>query len=141
MIGFGAGLRRGEVLGLRRKDIDLARCKIEVRGQLVVYRDYSVEWKAPKTEAGSRTVSISGELVEVLRDVLRAGLEARMRGGVGADGLHHPPYFTHDGVAWINPERLTQSFAHLCDRAGLPDFTVHGTRHTHRTHLLPRVCQ
>jgi integrase len=135
---FGCGLRRGEVLGLRHKDVDLAAGKLYVRGQLVKYRDGSLEWKAPKTAAGARTVAISAELVSVLRDVIRPTLEARMRSGMGAAGLDDAPVFARDG-AWINPGALSQGFAALCDRIGLPAITFHGARHTHATMLLQRV--
>lgn len=139
VVAFGGGFRRGEVLGLRRRDVDLAGARIHVRGQLVEYHDGSNEWMPPKTEAGVRTVAISAELVDLLRGVLRAGLEARMRGGVGGDGLDDAPVFTEDGVAWIRPARLTRGFSKLCDAIGLPAFTFHGTRHTHATMLLQRV--
>lgn len=139
MLAFGCGLRRGELLGLRRMDVDLVAAKIHVRGQLIKYLDGTLEWKAPKTAAGRRTVAISDELVDVLRTVMREALEARMRRGIGGDGLDEAPVFTHDGVAWIKPEALSQGFATLCDRIGLPGFTFHGTRHTHATMLLQKV--
>lgn len=139
VIGFGAGLRRGEVLGLRRKDVDLAGARLHVRGQLVQYQDGTTEWKEPKTETGVRTVSLSPELVDVLRDVLREGLEARMRGGVGSGGLDDAPVFSFDGCAFIAPAKLSKSFGRLCDTIGLPEFTFHGTRHTHGTALLKKV--
>jgi integrase len=47
-------LRRGEVLGLRRGDVDLSTGKVNVQGQLVRYKDNSIEWKAPKTAKGVR---------------------------------------------------------------------------------------
>lgn len=139
VVAFGCGFRRGEVLGLRRKDVDLAGAKIAVVGQLVEYHDGSHEWQAPKTEAGVRTVAISPEVVDVLRKVMRESLEARMRAGVGGDGLDDAPVFTRDGVSWIRPARLSDSFNRLCDRIGLPAFTFHGTRHTHATVLLSKV--
>ncbi len=139
VVAFGCGLRRGEVLGLRRKDIDLAGARLHVRGQLVEYHDGTNEWKAPKTDAGARTVSLPPDVVNVLRDVLREALEARMRSGVGADGLDDAPVFTRDGVTPIRPGTLSQSFNELCDEIGFPHFTFHGARHTHATMLLQKV--
>jgi hypothetical protein len=42
-------------------------------------------------------------------------------------------------TSWINRARLTEDFSTLCDRIGLPEFTFHGTRLTHRTALPKRV--
>jgi integrase len=139
MVGFGAGLRLGEVLGLRRMDVDLDGARLHVRGQLIKYRDGTLDWVKPKTAAGARTIAISAELVGVLRKVMQDGLEARMRGGIGRDGLDEAPVFSRDGASWIKPAALSQEFSALCDRIGLSDFTFHGTRHTHGTALLKRV--
>jgi integrase len=139
IVAFGCGLRRGELLGLRRKDIDLPGGRLHVRGQLVEYHDGTNEWKTPKTDAGIRTVSLPPDIVVVLRDVLREALEARMRAGIGADGLEDAPVFTRDGVTPIRPGTLSQSFNELCDDIGFPHFTFHGARHTHATMLLQKV--
>ncbi|MFR3407303.1 MAG: tyrosine-type recombinase/integrase [Christensenellales bacterium] len=65
-----AGLRRGEVLGLRRGDIDLEaglirieRQRVRVRGQLVT--------APPKSSAGVRIVPISPELAPILTKAVR----------------------------------------------------------------------
>lgn len=70
-----AGLRRGEVLGLRRGDIDLEaglirieRQRVRVRGQLVT--------APPKSSAGVRIVPISPELAPILAKAVRYLLPA-----------------------------------------------------------------
>lgn len=57
-LALATGLRRGEVLGLRWSDIDLAGARLHVRGQMKEYQDGSTEWSAPKTESALRTVSL-----------------------------------------------------------------------------------
>lgn len=141
MVGLGAGLRRGEVCGLRRKDVDLANAKLQVRGQIVQYKDRSIEWKETKTEAGVRPVSLPAELVDVLRTVLRGQAEARMGAGIGAAGLEDAYVFSADanGLEPFVPDNLTARFRTFCTNHGLPEFTFHGTRHTHATHMLKAV--
>ena len=69
-IGFSlavyAGLRRGEILGLQRRDIDLfagtitvERQRLRVKGRIIT--------AAPKSDAGKRIVPISRELFPVIR--------------------------------------------------------------------------
>lgn len=63
-----AGLRRGEVLGLRWRDIDLENCTIMVRGQLQWLKSEDGGPRKPvwvpstKTRAGKRIIDISLEL-------------------------------------------------------------------------------
>lgn len=138
VIALGAGLRRGEVCGLRWRDVDLDGRRLHVRGQLVQYYDRTMEWKAPKSEAGTRTISLPAELVDLLRGLRRAAAENRMRAGLGG-GLDDAYVFTRDGVEPVKPDTLSDTFAEFCDAHGLPDFTFHGTRHTHATALLKAV--
>jgi integrase len=139
ILALSAGLRRGEVLGLRWKDVDLNSGKLSVNGQLVEYQDHSVQWKAPKTAAGTRTISLPSAAVDLLHRIRRQAAETRLRLGVGGGGLDDAYVFTADGETPHKPSRLSRSFSAHCDAHGLPEFTFHGTRHTHLTELLRRV--
>lgn len=139
LLGFAVGLRRGEMLGLRWGDVDLANAQLHVRGQIVQYRDNTMEWRAPKTESGARTVSIAHELVDVLRARRLAVMQERIKGGLGGK-LDEAYVFTEDGVSPLKPNNLTHMFKYHCERLGLPArFSLHGTRHTHLTMLLRAV--
>jgi integrase len=136
-VGLGAGLRRGEICGLRWRDVDLEGRRLHVRGQLVRYHDNSLEWHAPKTEAGVRSLSLPAELVDLFRGLRRSAAEHRLRVGLGA--LDDAYVFTRDGDRPVCPNSLTQGFTALCRGLGLDGFTFHGTRHAHITALLKRV--
>lgn len=70
-----AGLRSGEVRALRRKDIDLEDQRLQVDRAIDFGRDDEGSWKAtlkaPKTEAGERSVPFGGELKAILREHFR----------------------------------------------------------------------
>lgn len=138
-VGLAGGLRRGEVLGLRRGDVDLSTGKLNVQGQLVRYKDNSVEWKAPKSAKGVRRVTLPPEAVESLRLHIRAETERRMKLGVGQWKDTDYVFTGDDGLSPIVPNKLTDDFTALCDSIGLDGFTFHGTRHTHITALLKAV--
>lgn len=138
-LGFGGGLRRGELCGLRWRYAELDAARLVVAGQLLEYRDGTIEWvEHPKTEAGVRTVAIDEGLVTMLRRLKIEAMENRMKLGLGA-GIEDAYVFTRDGVEPVKPSSLTQSFNAHCDKHGLPEFTFHGTRHTHLTELLKKV--
>jgi integrase len=133
-------LRRGEVLGLRWKDFDPQTGKLSICGQLIEYKDHSVEWVAPKTASSLRSVTLPPQTVGLLTALKRQAAEWRLRLGRGA-GLGDAFMFTerNDRESPIRPDKLTVSFTRHCDRNALPDFTFHGTRHTHLTALLRSV--
>ncbi len=138
-LGFGAGMRRGELCGFRWKYAELDAARLVIAGQLLEYRDGTIEWvEHPKTDAGVRTIAIDDGLVTMLRRLKFEAMENRMKLGLGG-GIDDAYVFTSDGVAPIKPGALTQSFSDHCDKHGLPGFTLHGTRHTHLTELLRKV--
>lgn len=138
MLALGTGLRRGEACGLRWRDMDLDARKLYVRGQIVGYLDGTLEWKEPKSAAGVRTIGLPPELVDMLRARRREAAEHRMAAGLGG-GLEDAYVFTRDGIEPVRPDTVTRAFREFCDAHGLPQFTFHGTRHTHATHMLKAV--
>ena len=64
-LALSTGLRKGELLGLRWEDVDLESGVIHVRRS--VYFSPKPTIKAPKTEAGVRTVPIIGPLKDELK--------------------------------------------------------------------------
>lgn len=60
------GLRRGEVLGLRWREVDLERGNLTV-ARIRTEADGQVVEGPPKTAAGERTIALDGETVRALR--------------------------------------------------------------------------
>ncbi len=112
-----AGLRRGEVLGLRRGDIDLEaglirieRQRVRVRGQLVT--------APPKSSAGVRIVPISPELAPILTKAVRYLFPAAY-------------------LVPISPETLGRQWNTAQKAAGIKaPYRFHDLRHTYATRLV-----
>lgn len=71
-IGLWTGLRYGEIVGLRRGDVDLDRKVIRVRRSIARTRSEGVIEKGTKSDAGARDQRIPANLVPVLRAHLKA---------------------------------------------------------------------
>lgn len=124
---FAAGLRRGEVCGLRWVDVDLEGGSLRVAQQLVSVGG-RVMVGEPKTARGARVVALDADTVAVLRDHRRAQLAERMASGPAYvdSGL----VFTREDGSPLDPSYVTRHFARLVARAGLPPIRLHDLRHT-----------
>ena len=116
-----AGLRRGEILGLERRDVDL------VRGQLTIQRQRlrvagKLITSTPKSAAGIRTVPISAELVPIIQ---------RRARHLTPNGLIVP----------IAPETLNHHWRCAQQEAGIEaPYRLHDLRHTYATQLVAAGC-
>lgn len=110
-----AGLRRGELMGLRWCDVDLARGVLEVTQ---AWDPKEHQMVAPKSEAGTRRVPIAA--------VLRAFLTpAKLAAAADGQGL----VFGHHGVPFCassTSERALRAWR----AAGLEPICLHNCRHT-----------
>lgn len=113
------GPRRGEGLGLRRKDINFDAKTITIAQQVtrnpVTNQTYVT---TPKTDAGKRELPISDDLARLL-------MEQCMRvGAQRPDALVFPG---KDGER-RQPNSVTQNFRRTCARIGLSGYTLHSLR-------------
>lgn len=77
------GMRLGEILGLRWRRVDLDAKLVQVREAVEETKAHGLRFKAPKTKAGRRDISLPDIVVEALREHRRAQLELRMALGLG----------------------------------------------------------
>lgn len=115
-----AGLRRGELLALRREDIDLpagvihvTKQRLRVGGRLAIV--------PPKSAAAVRDVPILPELAGVLRQL----------------PLMHPATL----VCSCSPETLARRWRRAQEREGIVQpYRLHDLRHTYATRLVAKGC-
>jgi integrase len=120
LLGAWGGLRLGELLELRRGDVDLDAGTVTVRRQVQHIPGRPPSVGEPKTAAGARTVHLPARVVEALRRHLDAHAAA------GHAGLLFPgPNGGH-----LAPSTVRGIFKRAAEAAGLPDLRIHGLRHT-----------
>jgi integrase len=130
MISLFTGMRIGEVLALRWGRVDLDRKVIEVREALEETKAHGIRFKAPKTKAGRRDITLPDLLIETLREFRKEQLELRIRLGAGKlpdDAL------LFCGVDGGLPSQKRYSKAWSDFR---PDMGFHNLRHTHASQLI-----
>ncbi len=131
--GLATGMRRGELLALRWRDVDLDGGKVTVERSLEQTKA-GLRFKSPKTKSGLRTISIPPSTVTDLRAHWKEQLEQRLALGLGKapdDALVFP---TWEGNT-RSPNGLTKEFGVAIREIGLK-VTFHALRHTHASSLI-----
>jgi integrase len=141
MLGVRCGLRRGEVVALRWRNVDLERGQISVVAS-AEQTDRGVREKEPKSGKG-RTVVLSATEIEELRSHRRRQAEGLLALGVRLTDDHHV-VAREDGQA-LQPRSLTHAFVKFVRRHGF-QIRLHDLRHSHSTHMLaagihPKIAQ
>lgn len=130
LLAASTGLRRGEVLGLRWQDVDLAKGTLQVT-QAVEIVGGKLGVKPPKTERSARTIKMPRALIVELERHRKEQLEQRLRLGLGGKP---ELVFTSTLGEMLYPDSFTEAFAKKA--ATIKHTTFHALRHTHLTLLL-----
>jgi integrase len=138
------GMRRGEVLGVRWRDVDMERSTVAV-SQTIVSVNGIAKFSIPKTAAGRRSILIDKSTVDTLRAHRVRQLDERTTLGLPWPSPDDLLFTDIDGQP-AHPVRFKDHFLHLVKVAGVPRIPFHWLRHTHATLMLtagvhPKVVQ
>jgi integrase len=121
LLGAWAGLRRGEILGLFRDDIDLDNATVTVRRTQTELASRRRPFDSPpKTDAGYRTVALPRHIMPAIEEHL-ANHSGRTRVFIDRNG---DP---------MRGDTLYQAFSRARAQVGLPHLRFHDLRHTGQT--------
>jgi integrase len=135
MISLFTGMRLGEVLALRWTRVDLDKKLIQVREAIEETDEFGIRFKAPKSKAGRRDITLPDILVSALRDYRKAQLELRFKLGAGKlsdDAL----LFADIKGAPLSRNATSAAWGDFAANIGMPDVTFHALRHTHASQLI-----
>lgn len=131
-VALAVGLRRGEALGLRWTDVDLAGRRLTVR-QALHRVDGALRLEDVKTDASAATIPLPRPLVTVLTEHRTRQLEERFE--AGKDWQDTGLVFTTTLGGPIEPRNVNRMFSALCARAKVRPVRVHDLRHSCATLL------
>ncbi|MFS0672033.1 tyrosine-type recombinase/integrase [Ornithinibacillus sp. 179-J 7C1 HS] len=117
------GMRMGEILGLRWKDIDFNNKTIHIV-QTLVRIGGGFDFQEPKTKNSKRQITITDDVIEELKkhkEQQKTESELVVTTSIGT------PY---------SPRNLQRNFNMFIDRAKVTKIRFHDLRHTHATLLL-----
>jgi integrase len=125
---LSTGIRRGEALGLRWRDIDWAAGTITVAQTVAPRGGPGFVIKDTKNRK-ARTLHVPAPALEALRAHRAAQDEVRLAAGTKWQAEYDLVYCLADGTP-MDPDRCQHDFRALRARAGLPPITLHELRHT-----------
>ena len=143
LLALSTGMRRGETLALRWKNVDLERGTLRVVESLEQTKS-GIRFKAPKTDR-ARVVTLPAFATEALKRHKREQAEELLMLGMRQTGENLVCGRT-DGLP-LQPQTLTHHFARLVGRLrDFPRVRFHDLRHSHATQLLldgvhPKIAQ
>ena len=139
-----AGLRRSELLALRRGDVDVDLAQLMVTRGLHRLRDGSMVFRTPKSAKGRRLVTLTPSNGLVLRQHMeKQEADAAVLGVTLTDDSLL--FAQLDGRPLL-PDTVTHAWMKLARRSGFKGIRLHGARHSHASLLLqanvhPRIVQ
>jgi integrase len=129
LVALGTGMRLGEVLGLRWRDVDLETATARVRQTLQI----TMQFDSPKSHRSTRSLTLPGFLVDALRSHKKVQNERRLLLGESWQDLDLICE-RGDGLP-LRPDTTSKQFR-AAMRAAELDITFHGLRHTHASLML-----
>ncbi len=132
-LAFVTGLRRSEILGLRWEDINWKKSTISVNQTVIMLGGSYVISKTTKHASSRRTMSIDDEtLVELKKHRLQIQKRMLKTYNWCNNDLVFPGKYGNPR----DPKSISKACKKYAASIGVPNFTMHGIRHTHATLLI-----
>lgn len=125
------GMRRGEALGLRWRDLDLDAAQLAVQQTLTTIESRAIV-STPKTAKSRRTIYLDPDTIGILRAHRKRQIEARL--SAGPSWIEDTDLVFVDPIGQlINPDWFTREFNRRVRDSGLQRIRLHDLRHTFAT--------
>ena len=133
-LDLATGLRRGELLGLLWRDLDLDRGTLQVNRALYALPGRGLELMEVKSPKSRRQVALSPNAMLLLRRHREQVEATRAVGGetLSANAL----VFSHPDGRPISPNTVSHAFTRIARDAGIEGARLHSLRHSHASLLL-----
>ncbi len=136
LLGLDTGVRRGEILGLRWKDIDLLEKNLMVQNQLqYMKKSKTHELVEVKSSYSIRSIPLTKRVTSMLKDIYKSQLKSQMFFGAGYKKKNF--VFVDELGENVKPDWVTRNFSKVLAELGITDGrTFHNLRHTYASTMI-----
>jgi integrase len=135
VLALATGMRQGELLALRWRDVDVSHKTLKVRASLRYQLGKGFKFEEPKTKHGRRAIALAPELLPVLQQ--HRARQDQERTALGPIWRDEDLVFASEVGGPIEATNLIRgSFARVLRTSGVPHVRFHDLRHTCATLLL-----
>ena len=132
-LAAATGLRQSELCGLAWSSVDLDRSTLTVEQSCHWIPRRGFIFRQPKTTSSIRTVTLSPDTVQRLREHRHEQLQARLAAGPAYQG----DLVLADGVGGpLHPSNIRDAWQGIVKKADVEGLRVHDLRHAHASMLL-----
>ena len=125
------GLRRGEVLGLRWRDVDFDLSQLSIANTITEVGSVDI-MGPPKTAKSRRMVYLDRRTLATLREHRQRQRQQRLAAGPSWDSAHD--WVLTDALGgYIRPQTMSYEWRRLMEQLDVPTIRLHDLRHTHAT--------
>lgn len=128
------GCRRGELCALRWSDLDLDSSVLAVNRNVQHTPGEGLTYTAPKTKKARRTVKLSADAVDLMREYRQWQTAEQLR--LGSAWHEQGLVFTAWNGEPMHPDTVTNWFKRFQIEHGLQPVTFHSLRHTNASLLI-----
>lgn len=114
MLAAMAGLRRSEICALTYNDFDFENNTVNINKAMVMDKENKWVIKTTKTVSGNRIIQIAPQIIKLVAKRQTAGQE----------------------ILTVNPSMITDRFADILNKCGVPHFRFHDLRHYNASVML-----
>lgn len=125
------GLRKGELLALRWKDIDFEKRTLSVKQTLATCDKWEIKFQVPKTEKSLRTISIDSETLQVIKQWQLKQKEYFLKMGIKLAKNGEQLLFVSEENKPLYLDYVNHNLKIIIKENNLKRITPHGFRHTH----------
>lgn len=131
--GF-TGMRKSEILGIKRMDIDFKNAKLSVKQSVEETKEHGLRLSRLKTPSAYRIVALDAHCISILKNQIDRNNEYK--------DLFEERYndygliFCKENGDLIRPTNVNKKFRQLIKLAKVPYIRIHDLRHTHATLLM-----
>ena len=133
-LAIDVGLRSGELCGLKWEDVNFETGVLTINKQRQYVSTFGVNERQPKTANGIRTVTLSSQMITMLKQYKQKQAEDKLKLGSAWENGEY--LFKHDDGQDLHPTRPYKWFMNFLKRHNLPKITFHELRHTNASLLI-----